>query len=161
MHRKIVPIAALAVAACCCRIAAADGTVVGVASAGRTLSTFGRAVQSAGLAPLLAGKGPFTVFAPTDAAFEKMPKSRRDTLMTDRRTLIAVLSNHVVPSKVDLAALAKRKGGGTVKTMAGTTLRIGRTGGISVNGARVLGAPLRGSNGAVHAIDTVLLPPGK
>ena len=104
--------------------------------------------------PTLKGKGPFTVFAPTDAAFAKIPKADLDALLKDKAKLKAVLTYHVVSGKVmstDLKA-------GNVKTVQGSNLMVTTMGGAMVNDAKVVAADVAADNGVIHAIDTVLMP---
>ena len=117
----------------------------------KTLTT---ALQAAGLVDTLKGKGPFTVFAPTDAAFAKVPKADLDALLKDKAKLTAVLTYHVVPGKV----MAKDVKAGMVKTVQGSDLTLGTTGGVTVNNAKVVAADVAADNGVIHAIDTVLMP---
>jgi uncharacterized surface protein with fasciclin (FAS1) repeats len=112
------------------------------------------ALKAADLVPTLKGKGPFTVFAPTDAAFAKIPKADLDALLKDKVKLKAVLTYHVVPGKVmstDLKA-------GNVNTVQGSPVMIGTVGGAMVNNAKVVAADVVADNGVIHAIDTVLMP---
>ena len=112
------------------------------------------ALKAADLVTTLKGKGPFTVFAPTDAAFAKIPKADLDALLKDKAKLKAVLTYHVVPGKVmstDLKA-------GNVTTVQGSTVMISTAGGAMVNNAKVVAADVAADNGVIHAIDTVLMP---
>jgi uncharacterized surface protein with fasciclin (FAS1) repeats len=104
--------------------------------------------------PTLKGKGPFTVFAPTDEAFAKIPKADLDALLKDKAKLKAVLTYHVVSGKVmstDLKA-------GNVKTVQGSDVMVSTMGGAMVNKAKVVSADVAADNGVIHAIDTVLMP---
>ena len=112
------------------------------------------AVQAAGLEQTLRGAGPFTVFAPTDAAFAKIPKADLDALLKDKAKLTAVLTYHVVPGKV----MAKDVKAGKVKTVQGSELTLGTTGGVTVDAAKVVQADVVASNGVIHVIDSVVLP---
>lgn len=112
------------------------------------------ALNAADLVPTLKGKGPFTVFAPTDEAFAKIPKADLDALLKDKAKLKAVLTYHVVSGKVmstDLKA-------GNVKTVQGSNVMVTTMGGATVNGAKVVAADVAADNGVIHAIDTVLMP---
>ena len=114
------------------------------------------AVKAAGLVETLKGPGPFTVFAPTDAAFAKVPKAKLDALLADKAALTKVLTYHVVPGAV-MAADVKP---GMVKTVEGQELKLSASGGkVMVNDATVVAADVKASNGVIHAIDTVLMPP--
>jgi uncharacterized surface protein with fasciclin (FAS1) repeats len=131
--------------------------IVGTAAAAGRFETFGRAIQAAGLASMLGEKGPFTVFAPTDKAFAKMPTADLDALLENTTELARVLSYHVVCDRVK----APRAGApNSIATASGTNLEISRAegGGFNVNEARILKTNIRASNGVIHAIDTVLVP---
>lgn len=117
----------------------------------KTLAT---ALQAAGLIDTLEGKGPFTVFAPTDEAFAKIPKAQLDALLADKAKLTAVLTYHVVPAKV----MAKDVKAGKVKTVQGGELTVATTGGMTVDGAKVTKTDITASNGVIHVIDSVVLP---
>jgi uncharacterized surface protein with fasciclin (FAS1) repeats len=128
--------------------------IVDTAVAAGSFKTLVAAVQAAGLVETLKGPGPFTVFAPTDEAFAKIPKAQLDALLADKAKLTAVLTYHVVPGKV-MAADVKP---GKVKTVQGQELTIGTTGGVTVNNARVTATDVTASNGVIHVIDTVVMP---
>ena len=117
----------------------------------KTLAT---ALQAAGLVQTLKGPGPFTVFAPTDEAFAKIPKADLDALLKDKAKLTAVLTYHVVPGKV----MAKDVKAGMVKTVQGSDLTIATAGGVMVNNAKVVKTDIAADNGVIHVIDTVVLP---
>ncbi|RYF57688.1 MAG: fasciclin domain-containing protein [Comamonadaceae bacterium] len=117
----------------------------------KTLTT---ALQAAGLVDTLKGKGPFTVFAPTDEAFAKVPKADLDALLKDKAKLTSVLTYHVVSGKV----MSKDIKAGKVKTVHGSELTIGTTGGVTVDGAKVTTADIAADNGVIHVVDTVLMP---
>ena len=117
----------------------------------KTLAT---ALTAAGLIDTLKGKGPFTVFAPTDAAFAKIPKADLDALLKDKAKLTAVLTYHVVPGKV-MAADVKA---GKVKTVQGSEITVATAGGVTVDGAKVSATDIVASNGVIHVIDSVILP---
>jgi uncharacterized surface protein with fasciclin (FAS1) repeats len=117
----------------------------------KTLAT---ALQAAGLVETLKGKGPFTVFAPTDEAFAKIPKADLDALLKDKAKLTAVLTYHVVPGKV----MAKDVKAGKVKTVQGSELTVATMGGVTVDNAKVIKTDIAASNGVIHVIDTVVLP---
>ena len=128
--------------------------IVDTAVAAGNFSTLVTAVKAAGLVETLKGAGPFTVFAPTDAAFAKVPKATLDGLLADKAALTKVLTYHVVAGKV-MAADVKA---GHVKTVQGTDLAMATEGGVTVNGAKVVAADVAATNGVIHAIDTVLMP---
>ena len=128
--------------------------IVDTAVAAGNFKTLAAALKAADLVPTLKGKGPFTVFAPTDEAFAKIPKADLDALLKDKAKLKAVLTYHVVSGKVmstDLKA-------GDVKTVQGSNVMITTAGGAMVNGAKVVAADVAADNGVIHAIDTVLMP---
>jgi transforming growth factor-beta-induced protein len=129
--------------------------IVDTAVAAGNFKTLATALQAAGLVETLKGKGPFTVFAPTDAAFAKIPKADLDALLKDKAKLTAVLTYHVVAGKV----MAKDVKAGEVKTVQGGSLTLATTGGVTVNNAKVVQADIVASNGVIHVIDTVVLPP--
>ncbi len=128
--------------------------VVDTAVKAGNFTTLVTAVKAAGLVDTLKGPGPFTVFAPTDAAFAKVPKATLDALLADKAALAKVLTYHVVPGKV-MAADVKA---GKVKTVQGQELTITTTGGVMVDKAKVVATDVAASNGVIHAIDTVLMP---
>lgn len=128
--------------------------VVDVAVKAGNFNTLVTAVKAAGLADTLKGPGPFTVFAPTDAAFAKVPKAKLDALLADKAALTKVLTYHVVPGKV-MAADVKA---GKVKTVEGQELTVTTKGGVMVDNAKVVATDVAASNGVIHAIDTVLMP---
>ena len=129
--------------------------IVDTAVAAGSFKTLVTAVQAAGLVDTLKGKGPFTVFAPTDEAFAKIPKADLDALLKDKAKLTAVLTYHVVPGKV----MAKDVKAGKVKTVQGGELTVSTTGGVKVDNANVVKTDIAASNGVIHAIDRVILPP--
>ena len=128
--------------------------VVDVAAKAGNFNTLVTAVKAAGLVDTLKGPGPFTVFAPTDAAFAKVPKAKLDALLADKAALTKVLTYHVVPGKV-MAADVKP---GKVKTVEGQELTVTTKGGVMVDNAKVVATDVVASNGVIHAIDTVLMP---
>jgi uncharacterized surface protein with fasciclin (FAS1) repeats len=128
--------------------------IVETAVAAGDFKTLATALGAAGLVDTLKGKGPFTVFAPTDAAFAKIPKADLDALLKDKAKLTAVLTYHVVPGKV-MAADVKA---GSVKTVQGSNLTVTTAGGVKVNNANVVKTDIVTSNGVIHVIDTVVIP---
>lgn len=128
--------------------------IVDTAVAAGNFKTLATALGAAGLVDTLKGKGPFTVFAPTDEAFAKVPKADLDALLKDKAKLTAVLTYHVVPGKV-MAADVKA---GKVKTVQGSELTVTTTGGVQVDGAKVVKADIVADNGVIHVIDTVVIP---
>jgi uncharacterized surface protein with fasciclin (FAS1) repeats len=145
-------IAGLALATASLAVQAKD--IVETAVAAGSFKTLATALQAAGLIETLKGKGPFTVFAPTDAAFAKLPKAELDALLLDKARLTAVLTYHVVPGTV----MAKDVKAGMVTTVQGSALTLGTSGGVTVDGAKVIQADVMASNGVIHAIDTVVIP---
>jgi uncharacterized surface protein with fasciclin (FAS1) repeats len=128
--------------------------IVDTAVSAGSFKTLVTAVQAAGLVDTLKGPGPFTVFAPTDAAFAKIPKAKLDALLADKAALTKVLTYHVVSGKV-MAADVKA---GKVKTVEGSEVTLATAGGVTVNGAKVVKADVAADNGVIHAIDTVIMP---
>jgi uncharacterized surface protein with fasciclin (FAS1) repeats len=132
-----------------------DMDIVDTAKAAGSFNTLVAAVQKAGLVETLKGKGPFTVFAPTDEAFAKVPKDQLDALLADKEKLTKVLTYHVVPGKV-MAADVKA---GKAKTVAGNSLTISTdNGGVQIDNANVIKADIGASNGVIHVIDSVVIP---
>ena len=120
-----------------------------------SFNTLVTAVQAAGLVDTLKGAGPYTVFAPTDEAFAKVPKDKLDALLKDKAALTKVLTYHVVPGKV----MAKDVKPGKVKTVEGNSLTIAVNGGnVTVDNAKVVKTDVAADNGVIHVIDTVLMP---
>lgn len=128
--------------------------IVDTAVAAGNFKTLAAALTAAGLVDTLKGPGPFTVFAPTDAAFAKIPKADLDALLKDKGKLTAVLTYHVVPGKV----LAKDVKAGNVKTVQGTEIAIVTMGGVKVNNANVTATDIVADNGVIHVLDTVIMP---
>lgn len=138
--------------------AAAAKDIVQTAVDAGSFNTLVAAVQAAGLVETLQGAGPFTVFAPSDAAFARLPKGTVEGLLADRAALTSVLTFHVVPGRV-LAADIVRANGASPRTVNGQPLDVVvRDGAVFVNGARVVTADVQASNGVIHVIDTVLIP---
>lgn len=137
---------------------AGPGDIITVATEAGAFQTLVAAVQAAGLVETLQGPGPFTVFAPTDAAFAKLPPGTVEALLQDPEALRRVLTYHVVPGRV-MAADVVRSNGGTPATVQGQSLTIRVVDGkVMVNGATVLTADVGASNGVIHVIDEVMLP---
>jgi uncharacterized surface protein with fasciclin (FAS1) repeats len=132
------------------------GNVVQTAAAAGQFKTLVALVKQAGLAGALEGKGPFTVFAPTDAAFAKVPKATLAALAHDRAKLRAVLLYHVLKGEVTAAKLVKMR---SVKTLNGQSLKIRVSNGtVTIGGARIIKTNITASNGVIHVIDGVLIP---
>lgn len=137
---------------------AVEGTIVEVASANDSFKTLVAAIKAAELAETLSGEGPFTVFAPTEEAFAALPPGTVDTLLKpeNKDTLIKILTYHVVPAK----AVSTDLESGDVTTVAGDPVKVTvESGAVTVNNANVVQADVMGSNGVIHVIDKVLLPP--
>jgi len=138
---------------------ATSGTIVDVAASNPSFKTLVAAVKAAGLVDTLSGKGPFTVFAPTDAAFAALPKGTLESLLKpeNKAKLQKILTYHVVPGAVTSSAIKP----GQVKTVEGQPVTLKVMGGkVMVNNANVTAADVKASNGVIHVIDKVILPPG-
>ena len=134
-------------------VSAAD--IVDTAASAGQFKTLMKAVEAAGLVDTLKGQGPFTVFAPTDAAFAKLPAGTLEALLADKEKLAKVLTYHVVPGKV-MAAQVKP---GEVQTVQGQALKVSvASGGVMVDNAKVVKTDIAASNGVIHVIDSVVLP---
>jgi len=134
--------------------------IVDTAVGAGSFKTLAAALTAADLVGALKGDGPFTVFAPTDAAFAKLPPGTLDDLLKpeNKDKLKSILLYHVVPGKIMAADI---KGEARPATLEGATLDItASAGGVKVNGANVTAADVSASNGVIHVIDTVVLPPG-
>jgi uncharacterized surface protein with fasciclin (FAS1) repeats len=137
---------------------AADKDIVDTAVAAGSFKTLAAALQAAGLVDTLKGKGPFTVFAPTDEAFAKLPAGTVESLLKpeNKDKLVAVLTYHVVPGSVWARDVAKMD---SAKTVQGKSVRIAAKGGsVKVDDATVVTADVAASNGVIHVIDRVILP---
>jgi uncharacterized surface protein with fasciclin (FAS1) repeats len=134
--------------------------IVDTAVKAGTFKTLVVAAKAAGLVDTLKGPGPFTVFAPTDAAFAKLPKGTVASLLKpeNKAKLVAILTYHVVPGKVMAGQVAGKKL--SVKTVQGGKIAVDGTNGVKVNGAKVVAADIEASNGVIHVIDKVILPKG-
>ncbi len=128
--------------------------IVDTAVAAGNFKTLVVALKAADLVNTLKGKGPYTVFAPTDEAFAKIPKADLDALLANKEKLSAVLTYHVVPSKV----MAKDVKSGDVATVNGKTIKITTANGVVVNTSKVTATDIDASNGVIHVIDSVLMP---
>lgn len=133
----------------------ADKNIVEIAAASGSFNTLVAAVKAAGLVDALSAEGPFTVFAPTDEAFAKLPAGTVEALLADKEKLTAILTYHVVAGTVT----AKDVMGMTSATTAqGGKLSFDTSNGVMVNNAKVVKADVMASNGVIHVIDTVLIP---
>lgn len=128
--------------------------IVDTAVAAGNFKTLVVALKTADLVNTLKGKGPYTVFAPTDEAFAKIPKADLDALLANKEKLSAVLTYHVVPGKV----MAKDVKSGDVATVNGKTIKITTSNGVVVNMSKVTATDIDASNGVIHVIDSVLMP---
>jgi uncharacterized surface protein with fasciclin (FAS1) repeats len=139
--------------------ARAGGNILEVATSAGQFSTLVAAIKAAGLSETLNGAGPFTIFAPTDAAFAKLPAGTVESLLMpeNKAKLTALLTYHVVPGKIASADLAGVTA--TPATVQGATLSVDSSSGIKVGGATVTSPDVAASNGTIHVIDTVLIPP--
>ena len=135
-------------------LSAQAADIVDTAVKAGNFKTLVAAVQAAGLVDTLKGPGPFTVFAPTDEAFAKIPKATLDGLLKDKAALTKILTYHVVSGKV----MAKDVKPGMVKTVQGSDITLATAGGVTVNGVKVIAADVAADNGVIHAIDTVIMP---
>lgn len=140
------------------------GDVMTVISGSKDFTIFAKAAQAAGLAQTLKGAGPFTVFAPTDAAFKKLPKGTLDSLMKpeNKGQLKALVLSHVVNGRRACAQVTKTKVSITLKTLQGSSVKVMPMGkSVMVEKANIVKADLQASNGLVQGIDLVILPPAK
>lgn len=138
---------------------AQSANIVDTAAAAGSFTTLTKLLNETGLNEVLKGAGPFTVFAPTDEAFAKLPKDQLETLLKNKEALKRVLSYHVVMEKVSSAEVATLNGK-VIGTAAGTTVRvIAKDGKVQINTANVVKTDIAASNGVIHVIDTVLVPP--
>lgn len=135
--------------------------IVDVAAGAGTFNTLVAAAKAAGLVDTLKSKGPLTVFAPTDAAFAKLPKGTVENLLKpeNKAQLAAILKYHVVAGKIRSADIKGKKT--RVASVEGRKLSVNATKGVKINGANVVKADVAASNGVIHVVDTVLLPPAK
>jgi uncharacterized surface protein with fasciclin (FAS1) repeats len=130
-------------------------SIVETAIEAGSFSTLVTAVKAAGLVETLSGPGPFTVFAPTDEAFAKLPAGMVENLLKDKEKLTAVLTYHVVPGKVMAADVVQLK---SAKTVQGQEITINTEGGVKVDNANVITTDIECTNGVIHVIDACILP---
>jgi uncharacterized surface protein with fasciclin (FAS1) repeats len=150
--KKTIVASILAISAASFSVQAKD--IVETAQGAGTFKTLTAALSAAGLVDTLKGPGPFTVFAPTDAAFAKLPPGAVDALLKDKAKLTSILTYHVVPGKV-MAADVKA---GMVKSVQGSDIKISTNNGVMVDGAKVTATDIVADNGVIHVIDTVIVP---
>jgi len=158
MITKLLGLAVMALAAGTAG-SAPEKNIVDTAVAAGSFNILVKAVQAAGLTATLEGPGPFTVFAPTDQAFAKLPAGTLESLLKpeNKDKLRAILTYHVVAGEVDAMEVAKLT---SVKTVEGANLKIAaNNGSVMVDNAKVVKADIRTSNGIIHVIDAVMLPP--
>ena len=156
--RNLAAAAAIAVSSMALSAQAFAADVVDTAVAAGNFKTLVAAVQAAGLVDTLKGAGPFTVFAPTDEAFAKLPAGTVDDLLKpeNKDKLVAILTYHVVPGKVMAADVVKVK---EAKTVQGGAIKVNAMGGkVMVDAANVVKTDITATNGVIHVIDTVLMP---
>ena len=133
--------------------------IIDTAVAAGSFNTLAAAVTAAGLVPTLKGEGPFTVFAPTDEAFAKLPAGTVEALLADLPKLTAILTYHVLAGKV-MAADVMTMDGQSAATVNGAMVAISTQDGVHLNGAsKVVTTDIACTNGVIHVIDTVLMPP--
>lgn len=140
---------------------AANADIVDIAASAGSFNTLVAAVKAAGLVDTLKGEGPFTVFAPTDEAFAKLPAGTVDELLKpeNRGKLTAILTYHVVPGRVTANQVVNLT---EAKTVQGQSVKIAvRNGNVMVDGAKVIKTDIMGSNGVIHVIDSVIMPAAK
>jgi uncharacterized surface protein with fasciclin (FAS1) repeats len=157
MKTRLLLVAVLALLAATVPVSAQPKDIVDTAVAAGSFKTLAKLLTDAGLIDVMKRPGPYTVFAPTDEAFAKVPKDVLDSLAKDKAKLVAVLEYHVLTSKwtTDDIKLVKQTG-----TVQGKPVSFGMSGGtLTVNGAKIIKPNVDCSNGMVHVIDTVLLPP--
>lgn len=140
---------------------APTGNIVETAVAAGSFKTLVAAVKAAGLVETLSGPGPFTVFAPSDAAFAKLPAGTVDGLLKDKAKLTSILTYHVVPGKVMAADVIKMKAGQPATVNGEKVTIVVRDGKVFVDGAQVVTTDIVTTNGVIHVIDAVIMPRGK
>jgi uncharacterized surface protein with fasciclin (FAS1) repeats len=149
---------ALVVGTSAATVRAQERDIVDTAVAAGSFKTLAAALKAAGLVETLKGAGPFTVFAPTDEAFAKLPAGTVENLLKpeNKAQLVAILTYHVVPGAVMAAQVTKLK---DAKTVNGQSVKIGTIGGsVTIDKAHVVKADIKTSNGVIHVIDAVMLP---
>ena len=129
--------------------------IVDTAIAAGSFNTLVAAVKAAGLVDTLKSPGPFTVFAPTDEAFAKLPAGTVEALLKDKEKLTAILTYHVVSGKLMASDVVSKS---SLKTVQGQSLKVSTSGGPKVNNASIVKTDIEASNGVIHVIDTVVLP---
>ncbi len=132
------------------------GNIVDVAKQAGSFKTLTTAIEAAGLASTLSSPGPYTVFAPSDEAFSKLPAGTVENLLKDKAKLAQILTYHVVPGRLMAADVASKP---SLKTAEGRSVKIDTRQGVQVQGARVVKPDVLADNGVIHVIDRVILPP--
>ena len=157
MNRRnlLAAFAAIALVGSSAQAADAPKDIVDTAVAAGSFKTLAKALTAAGLVDTLKGAGPFTVFAPTDEAFAKLPAGTLDALLKDKAKLTAVLTYHVVAGQVMAQDVVKLK---SAKTVQGSSVTIDTSKGVKVDAANVVKTDIACSNGVIHVIDAVILP---
>lgn len=152
---KILVAASIALFSVASIAGGAKKDIVDTAVSAGSFNTLATALTEAGLIETLKGDGPFTVFAPTDEAFAKIPADQLQAILADKEKLTAILTYHVVAGKVMAADVVKLK---SAETVQGQSVSISTTDGVKVDGATVTATDIAASNGVIHVIDTVILP---
>lgn len=154
--KTLAAVGALATLAACADTGGGD--IVDIAASNDDFSTLVAAVSAAGLVDTLKGDGPFTVFAPTNEAFAKLPEGTVESLLEPENIdqLTAILTYHVVPGSYPAGSLLGKRG--SLTTAEGSTVSIDGTDGVKVDGATVTSADIVATNGVIHVIDSVILP---
>ncbi len=151
---KPLVVAAIATYALALHMHARAADLIDTAAKAGSFKTLLAAVDAAGLTATLKSGGPFTLFAPSDEAFAKIPPAQLEALLKDKEQLAKILSYHVLPGKV----MAKDVAPGQVKTAQGGMLTIATQGGVTVDGAKVVATDVMADNGVIHVIDSVIVP---
>jgi uncharacterized surface protein with fasciclin (FAS1) repeats len=156
--RNLAAAAAIAVSSMALSAQAFAADIVDTAVSAGSFKTLVAAVQAAGLVDTLKGPGPFTVFAPTDEAFAKLPAGTVDDLLKpeNKDKLVAILTYHVVPGKVMAADVAGKKT--MAKSVQGSEITVDGSNGVMVDSAKVVQADIAADNGVIHVIDAVIMP---
>lgn len=156
--RSTILAAALAVPMALSAVTAKANDIVDTAISAGTFNTLVAAVKAGGLVDTLKGEGPFTVFAPTDEAFKKLPAGTVEDLLKpeNKAKLVQILTYHVVPGKVMSADIAGKEL--MAKTVEGSEIKVNATSGVMVDNAKVVKADIAADNGVIHVIDTVIIP---
>jgi len=130
-------------------------TIVDIAVQAGKFNTLVQAVQAAGLVETLSGKGPFTVFAPTDEAFAQIPQETLQAVLADKEKLTAILTYHVVPGRLMAADVVRST---QLQTVQGQSITVSAEGGVRVDDANVIQTDIEADNGVIHVIDQVIMP---